>query len=265
LKEQYDHFYLIRRLSIFEIKSKNRNNLLGSSWEVLNLIIQLVIYWFVFQNVRKHETIVLSDGTEVPFFFWLTAGFILWMFFHKSTIDGSNSIYTRIKILSKMNFPMSVVPSYVIFSYFYIHLVMVGITVLLFSIGGFHVNVHYLQFLYFMPATLFFLFSLALITSTLSTIVRDVHMLLNAVMRMLLYLSPILWEIGSLPDPIGTIAKLNPLYYLIEGYRSAFFGTEWYFITHWEYSLYFWGVTMVLFTIGATVHMKFRRHFVDYL
>lgn len=38
---------------------------------------------------------------------------------------------------------------------------------------------------------------------------------------------------------IITILKLNPLYYLIEGYRSAFFGTEWYFITNWQYTLYF--------------------------
>lgn len=89
-------------------------------------------------------------------------------------------------------------------------------------------------------------------------------MLLNAGMRILLYLSPILWEIGTLGGVIGTAAKANPLYYLIEGYRAAFFGTEWYMVTHWELTLYFWALSLVVFLIGSALHTKFRRHFVDF-
>src|SRR5690606_34352572 len=55
------------------------------------------------------------------------------------------------------------------------------------------------------------------------------------------------------------------LYYLIEGYRAAVFGTEWYFITHWEYTLYFWGLVIVLFLLGSAMHVKCRRHFIEYL
>lgn len=264
LKEQFQNLHMIQRLSLYEIKSKNRSNFLGSSWEIINLLIQLAVYWFVFQNVRARSEIHLSNGETVPFFYWLLIGFVLWMFFYKSTNDGSSSIYSRIKMLSKMNFPMSVVPSFVIFSHFYIHLIMLGLTFAILQFAGFFVNVHYLQLLYFIPATLFFLFSLSLITSTLSTVIRDIHMLLNALLRMLLYLSPILWEIGRLGEPYGTIVKLNPLYYLIEGYRASFFGTEWYFVSHWELTLYFWAVSLVLFFIGTALHNKFRRHFVDY-
>lgn len=265
LKEQVQHFYLITRLSSYEIKTQNRSNFLGSLWEIINPSIQLFIYWFVFQNVSQRPNIKLSDGSQTPYFYWLLAGFILWMFFYKATIDGSNSIYTRIRMLSKMNFPMSIVPSFVIFSQFYIHLIMLAIAMILFQFNGMYVNVYYVQFLYFIPATLFFIFAISLITSTASILARDSHMLLNALLRMLLYLSPVLWEIGRLGGTIGMIAKLNPLYYLLEGYRAAFFGTEWYAVTHIEYTLYFWGVTLFLFGIGATLHMKLRRHFVDFL
>jgi teichoic acid transport system permease protein len=58
---------------------------------------------------------------------------------------------------------------------------------------------------------------------------------------------------------------LNPLYYLMEGYRTSFFGSEWYFIEHWQYTLYFWAIVLVLFLFGAILHVKFRRHFIDYL
>lgn len=264
LKEQVKHFYLIRRLSKYETKSKNNNNFLGSFWEILNPLIQLLIYWFVFQSIRQQSNIEIINGEEVPFVFWLISGFVVWIFFYKSTIEGSSSIYSRIQVLSKMNFPMSIVPSFVIFSNLYVHLIILTIAIVLLNIGGIFITIYYLQLLIVIPMTVFFIFGVSLITSTLSTIIRDVHQLLNAVLRMGLYLSPVLWEIGKLAEPISTIVKLNPLFYLIEGYRASLFGTEWYFITHWQYTLYFLVISIGLFLIGAAIHMKFRRHFIDF-
>jgi teichoic acid transport system permease protein len=268
-KEQLENFYLIRRLSLYEIKSKNKNNYLGMAWEVINPVIQILIYWFVFGNILQRAGIdVHPDVKNVPFIAWLLGGFILWNFFYQATIQGSKSIYTRLGMLSKMNFPMSVIPNFVIFSQFYVHLFMIGISIILLQFMGYFINIYYLQFIYFIIAALCLIFSISLITSTLSTIVRDVHMFLNATLRMFLYLSPVLWPISMILEDHSTLVKimmLNPLYYLIEGYRAAFFGTEWYFITHWEYTLYFWGLVIVLFLLGSAMHVKFRRHFIDYL
>ncbi|SES88012.1 teichoic acid transport system permease protein [Oceanobacillus limi] len=268
VKEQIENFYLVRRLSLYELKSKNKSNYLGMAWEIINPVIQILIYWFVFGSIREKSEIELSNGEDVSFIAWLLGGFILWIFFYKSTIEGSKSIYSRLRMLSKMNFPMSVIPNVVIFSQFYVHLFMLLITIIILHFMGFFINIYYLQFFYFIFATFCLLFSLSLIMSTLSTIIRDVHMFLNATLRMLLYLSPILWPISeALSDNqlLIMILKLNPLYYLIEGYRSALFGTDWYFVTNWEYTIYFWGLIIVLFLFGSMLHVKFRRHFIDYL
>ncbi|WP_164667640.1 ABC transporter permease [Virgibacillus doumboii] len=266
IKEQIDHFYLVRRLSLYEIKSQNKNNYLGMTWEIINPSIQILIYWFVFGTLRNREPVSVG-GTEVPFFFWLLAAFFLWIFFYQSTIQGSKSIYTRLRILSKMNFPMSVIPNFVIFSRFYIHLFMLGITIVIFQFNGFYVNIYYLQLIYFIVASLVLIFSISLITSTLSTIIRDVHMFLNSTLRMLLYLSGVLWPITILSEweVLMNVMKLNPLFYLIEGYRHSLFGVSWYAIEQWEYTLYFWGLVILLFLIGSMLHMKFRKHFIDYL
>jgi len=265
INEQIEHFYLIRRLSLYELKSKNKSNYLGMAWEVINPVIQILIYWFVFGAIRERTPVEIMPNMEVPFILWLIAGFTLWNFFYQATILGSKSIYTRLLILSKMNFPMSVIPNIVAFSQFYIHLIMLVITIIIFHLLGFYVSIYYLQFIYFIFATFCLIFAIALITSTLSTIIRDVHMFLNATLRMVLYLSPILWQISILPAPLPMLLQLNPLYYLIEGYRAALFGTEWYFIEHWQYTLYFWGLVFVLFLFGSMLHVKFRRHFIDYL
>src|SRR5690606_3031838 len=120
-KEQFNNFYLVRRLSLYELKSKNKSNYLGMSWEVINPLIQILIYWFVFGSIRQRAGVEIAPGVEVPFFAWLVSGFILWTFFYQSTIHGSKSIYTRLRILSKMNFPMSVIPNIAIFSQMFIH------------------------------------------------------------------------------------------------------------------------------------------------
>ncbi|WP_368653164.1 ABC transporter permease [Ornithinibacillus sp. 4-3] len=265
-KEQIQHFYLIGRLSLYEIKNKNRNNYLGTAWEIINPAIQMLIYWFVFGTIRDRAPIDIG-GVEIPFFAWLLAAFFLWIFCYQSIIQGSKSIYSRLRMLSKMNFSMSIIPNFVIVSNLYIHFVLLLSSMVVMQFLGFSISIYYLQFIYFLFAAFCLLFAISLITSTISTIIRDFHMFLNATLRMLLYLSGVLWPITLLIDfpTIMKIMMLNPIYYLIEGYRAAFFGTEWYFITHWQYSLYFWGLVLVLFIIGAALHVKFRKHFIDYL
>lgn len=268
IKEQINNFYLVRRLSMYELKSKNKSNYLGMAWEVINPTIQILIYWFVFGTIMQRADVSLTTGADVPFIAWLMGGFIIWTFFYQGTIQGSKSIYTRLAMLSKMNFPMSVIPNIVIFSQFYVHIFMLVIVIIILQFFGYYINIYYLQLLYFIVATFLLTFSISLITSTLSTIVRDVHMLLNAILRMFLYITPVLWPISRFLDKspgILIFIKLNPLYYLIEGYRAAFFGTEWYFITHWKYTLYFWVLVFILFIIGSSIHMKFRKYFIDYL
>lgn len=266
ITEQINHFYLIRRLSLYEIKSNNRNNYLGTAWEIINPGIQLLIYWFVFGTIRERAPIEMA-GMEVPFFAWLLAGFFLWTFCYQSLIQGSKSIYTRLRILSKMNFPMSVIPNIVIFSNFYVHLVLLVISIFILHLMGFYFNIYYIQLIYYVFSAFCLLFAISLITSTISTMIRDFHLLFSSILRMLLYISGVLWPITLLVDfpIIYKIMLLNPIYYLIEGYRAALFGAEWHFLTKWDYTLYFWLIVIILYIVGAKLHVKFRRHFIDYL
>ncbi|AUJ23972.1 MULTISPECIES: ABC transporter permease [Virgibacillus] len=261
LIEQVKHFYLLRRLSLYEIKSKNKMTYLGLAWEVINPAIQIAIYWFIFGfGIREREPI---DG--VSFIHWMLAGIVIWFFFNPAIIEGSKSIYQRIKMLSKMNFPMSLIPNIIIFSKFYSHIGLLLIVIIILNLTGYPISIYYLQLPIFILGGYFFIFALSLITSTLNTIIRDLQMLLQAMLRMVLYMAPILWSHDSLPEQIVILLKLNPLYYLVEGYRASLIGTEWYIINHWGYSLYFFGVSLVIFIIGTKLHVTFRRRFIDFI
>jgi teichoic acid transport system permease protein len=162
-----------------------------------------------------------------------------------------------------MSFPMSVIPTYVILAKFYPHLMLVAIITIGLEIVGGHFSLLFIQLPYFMFATLMLLISISLITSTLATIVRDVQMIVTSIVRMLLYLTPLLWvpKDGWIKD----IMMINPFYYIVEGYRASMLGTSWYIVENPQLGLYFWGVVLVLFIIGSSLHVKFRNHFVDYL
>ncbi|PAE38142.1 ABC transporter permease [Bacillus sp. 7884-1] len=261
MKDHIRNFYLIIRLSVFELKSSSNNLYLGMLWEVINPLILIGIYWFVFgMGIRGGE-----DVEGIEYFPWMLSGIIVWFFISQALLQGSKSIYSRIRIISKMNFPMSVIPSFVITSRFYQHLILLGITIIILAFSGYTPTVYSFQLLYFMAANFAFLISISLITSTLATIIRDIQMVVQSVVRVLLYLTPILWTTDKLPAAIRGVLKVNPIYYIVEGYRSALLGTNWYFIDHFLYTAYFWGLVLVLLLIGSVLHMKFSQRFVDLL
>ncbi|MEH7303842.1 ABC transporter permease [Neobacillus drentensis] len=269
VKEQISSFYLILRLSAFELKSANTNNYLGRFWEILNPMIQLTIYWFVFgAGIRKGSGVPMDNGVVVPFFIWMVTGMIVWFFVNPAISASSKSIYSRIQLIAKMSFPMSAIPSFVIMANFYTHLLLVAVVTVFLQFTEFKLSIYYIQLPYFMIAMLLFLLALALVTSTLSTIVRDVQQVVQSVLKMLLYLTPLLWHTEHLiinGIDFAFLLKLNPLYYIVEGYRAALLGTTWYPAEYPQLTLYFWITVLVLFLIGSVLHLKFRNRFVDYL
>jgi len=78
------------------------------------------------------------------------------------------------------------------------------------------------------------------------------------------WLTPIFWNISMVPQQYQWIIKLNPLFYIIEGYRNSMIYHKWF----WQdlhTTLYFWVVTGVFFVVGALTFRKLRPHFADVL
>jgi teichoic acid transport system permease protein len=251
------------------VKSANNNNYLGRLWEILNPVIQLSIYWLVFGvGVRGGRKIIMENGSHVPFFIWMVTGMVVWFFVNPAISKSSKSIYTRLQLISKMSFPMSAIPSFVIMANFYTHLMLVGVVTVFLQFTDFKLSIYYIQLPYFMLATLIFLLALALITSTLSTIIRDVQQIVHSSLRMLLYLTPLIWHTDKLVLKgynLTFLLKLNPLYYIVEGYRASLLGTTWYMVEYSQYTLYFWIIIFVMLIAGSVLHLKFRNRFIDFL
>lgn len=261
LVEQFENAYLIRRLSIYELKKAYVANVLGMVWIFLNPIIQIGLYWLIFGlGIRGGAPV-----NGVPYFIWMISGLVPWFYISSSVIQGSNSIYARLSGVSKMNFPLSIIPSYVMLSKLYTHGILTIILIFIVSVNQGIGSINFLILFYGMFSVTIFLLALSFITSTLSTIIRDIHLLIQSVTRMLFFITPILWEPKeNMPHLFLYVMKLNPFYYVVELYREALVYDS-NSILFSGYTLYFWGTVIVLFIIGSMLHVRFRRQFVDYL
>ncbi|WP_099160087.1 ABC transporter permease [Virgibacillus ndiopensis] len=266
LKEQLEHRNLIFRMASFELKGMYQIHYLGSFWQFLNPAIQVAIYWFVFGTIRGGAPV---NGT--PFFLWLIIGLIPWFFISPSIIQGSNSVHQKIGLVSKMNFPVSLLPSIRIVSNSFQFFIMLIILIVIALVYGVEPSLYVIQVLYYLLCLYAFLFAFSLLSSTISTLIRDYQMALQSFMRMLLYVSPILWDTSLITakfSEVGAVIenflRLNPLFYIIEGFRDSILGRAWFY-QDLVYTGYFWVLTLCLLYFGAKIHIKFRKDFMDYL
>ncbi|MBC5635722.1 ABC transporter permease [Ornithinibacillus sp. BX22] len=260
LKEQVIHFPLIFRLAFYEIKSKYQMHYLGIIWQFLNPFIQVCVYWFIFGiGLRQGESV-----GDIPYIIWLLTGLIPWFFISPSVVQGANSIYSKVNLVSKMKFPVSILPTITIISNSLNLIVMLAI----FGIVAWYYNIslslHIVQLPYYMLCLYVFLFALTLLSSTISALIRDFQLLIQSIMRLLFFLTPILWSIDRFPEQYQTILKLNPFAYIINGFRNSILEGNWFFNER-RYMFYFWSLTLLILFIGSILHERFKNKFVDYL
>lgn len=260
LKEQFANLGLIFRLAKYDIKSTYQMHYLGTVWQFLNPFIQVAAFWFVFGiGIRRGQPV-----GDIPFLVWLVVSIVPWFFINTSINQGAKSIHSKVSLVSKMKFPFSILPSITIVKNSYNFMAMYLIVVVILMINGIYPSIYWLQFPYYLMTLLIFLFAAALLFATLSILIRDIQTAISSFMRLFFFLTPIFWVPDGLPDKIIALIKLNPFYYLIEGFRNTFFLETWFY-EDLTYTIYFWSVTSIMLLLGSFIHIKFKDKFVDYL
>jgi teichoic acid transport system permease protein len=258
--EYKNNLYKVIRISWYEFTSKEKDSYLNVFWIVLGPLIQIGVYWFVFGlGIRNGKPI-----NGVPFLPWMLSGIIPWFFINPSIIQGANSINAKQGIITKMKFPISTIPLITVLTQLYNHLVMLMMLIITNVALGFKLTIYSLQLVYFLIASLIFLLALSLVTSTLVMIIRDVQKLIQSTMRLVFYLTPILWIPDRLPPKIQFILVQSPIYYIVNGYRNSLIYHRPFYLDIGQ-TISFWIITILLLFLGANLQMKFRNKFIDML
>ena len=110
-----------------------------------------------------------------------------------------------------------------------------------------------------------FLIALVYATSAIVLFFRDLGQIITIFMQVFMWMTPIMWDESALGGgKITLMYKLNPMYYVIRGYRESFLTYNWVTNHLWS-TVYFWGVVIVCMIIGTTIFNRLRPHFADVL
>jgi ABC-type polysaccharide/polyol phosphate export permease len=264
---EFSHFgtdlFRSRRIILALARNDFQNRFLGSYlgliWAIIHPVATVSILIFVFGVAFQGTP---QDG--VPFALWLVAGIIPWLFFAEAWSGATASVAEYSYLVKKVVFRVSMLPLVKLLAALPIHLFLLIFAGVVFVLYGHVPGWHLLQLPYYGLALLLFLMGLSWLSAALFIFLRDVSQVIAVLLQFGFWLTPIVWSLRSVPESIQPVLLLNPLYYIIAGYRDAFIGSAWF----WDkplYTAYFWVLTTGMFVAGALVFARLRPHFADVL
>ena len=129
-------------------------------------------------------------------------------------------------------------------------------------IYGNYPSFYWVQSLYYILAASLLLLGITWITSSVSLFVKDVQNIAGIIVRIGFYGTPIFWSLDIVPEKYKIIFKLNPAYYIVEGYRNSFVYNKPFWAEPWLV-IYFWSLVLISLVFGIIVYRKLRPHFAD--
>lgn len=266
IKENFSNVYRICCIAKYELLSDMRDSKFGIFWNFASPAIQVFTYWLVFGIAwgRKAQT---YRGITVEYLPWLVVAFSVWWYIRPCIVDGCSAVFSKTNVITRMKFPVSVLPATVCLKELFNHFVMLIITFITLILSGWYPNLNWLWIIYYMFCAFMLGEAISLVLSVLTMLWRDVKKFISSIMRMLMYISPILWDCHFKPDvPFASIlnklVKANPIYYIIQGYRDAvFYGRNVF--DHPAITLYFWCLVFAIFALGCFLMYTFKKKFID--
>ena len=250
---------LIISLTKNDFRTKYLGSYLGLIWAFINPAITITIFWFVFEVGFKSMPV-----NDFPFILWLITGMIPWFFFADCLSSGTNSVIENSFLVKKVVFRVSMLPIVKLLSALCIHLFFIFVIFSMFALYHYPPDLYSMQVVYYLFATMFLVLGLSWITSSIVVFLKDVGQMIGVVLQFGFWGTPIFWSLNMLPEKYHVFMKLNPVYYLTEGYRDSFINKIWF----WEHpgqTLYFWAISSIIFVLGAVLFRRLRPHFADVL
>lgn len=259
--ELYQNRHLIWKLARNDFKKRYAGSYMGAVWAMMQPVVTIAMYYVVFGIIFPDQ----RESGDVPFVLFLTAGLVPWFYFNEALNNGTNALLEYDYLVKKVVFKISILPIIKVIAATFIH-VFFAMVLLLVAIGyGYYPSIYTIQIVYYSVCLFIFVLGLSYITCAVVVFFRDLSQIINIALQLGMWATPILWDIGAIKAQWAvTVLKLNPLVYVVNGYRSAIYEREWFFQDFFS-TMYFWLVTVAVFGLGALIFKRLKVHFADVL
>ncbi len=268
IKDIISNKKLIAKLARNDFKQKFAGSTLGVIWAFVQPVVTVLVYWIVFDKALNAGTQGTKEGITAPFVLWLSAGIVPWFYFSEVLSAGTIVLLEYNYLVKKVVFPINVLPIVKAVSSLFVHGFFVLFTLVVYLLYGYGVTPYILQVFYYSFAMMMLSVGIIYLTSALCAFFRDMSQLVNIALQIGVWATPIMWNydgmVGRMPYWLAVLLKLNPMYYITNGYRESFIAQ----IGFWErpaLTAYFWVVTVFLFAVGTHIFKKLQPQFADVL
>ena len=262
---------LIARLSVNDFKKRYAGSAMGAVWAMVQPVVTVVLYSLVFGIVFQQRAQLVAGGLEVDYVLYLTAGLVPWFFFTEALTNGTTALLEYNYLVKKVLFKISILPLIKIIAAMFIHLFFLGILLVLALLKGYEPSIYWIQLIYYIGCEFILVLSISYATCSLVVFFKDLLQIINIGLQVFQWYTPILWNFNDIVGTAGkyggmlkVIIKLNPMAYIVEGYRSSIYGETWFY-EHFYSSTYFWLCVVVLFCVGSVLFKRLKPHFADVL
>lgn len=214
-KELYNYRELLRTNVKKEIRGKYKGSFLGVLWSFVNPLLMTLVYAIVFPFLLR--------STTPHYVTYLVIGILPWTWFTTIIAQGTTTFLSNAGIIKKVYFPREILPISVVTSgliNYLISLLIIAIFLICSGIG-------FSGYILYLPLIIIvqYVFSLACVflTSSINVYVRDAEYIINFLIQMLFYATPILFTLDMFPARFQKFLVFNPMVTIINSYRDALF------------------------------------------
>jgi lipopolysaccharide transport system permease protein len=246
---------LLFNLSLKELKVRYKSAALGFLWAILHPLMLMAIFAIIFGVFMK---------INIPNYpAYLLTGLIPWFFFSSSLSSATNAIVDNYSLVKKVYFPRKVLPLSIIFSNF-INFLLSLVVLFIFLYLFFGINLS--NRIFYLPLVvllqLVFISGFCFITASLNVYYRDVKYLIEILLTLWFYATPIFYNLDMVPRWLLPFFYLNPMASLITLYRQILIYGTGPDPIHLLTTLI---ISFAILKIGITISDKYEYVFADYV
>jgi lipopolysaccharide transport system permease protein len=248
------YWELLMNLTRREVKGRYSQSFFGVAWAIAQPLATMAVFTIVFSRLAKMP----SGGVPYPIFAY--AALVPWFFFSNSVASGTLSLITYRNIVTKTYFPREIVPLAQICSRFIDFFAAAALYAALMVYYRVAPGPWALMAPVFFALMVLFTTGFTLATSAINVFYRDVNPVVQIVLQLWLYLTPVAYPLTAVSARYRPLFMLNPLSAVVEGFRSSLVFSR---PPDWQLTATSAAITLALFAAAFVMFKRMDKYFAD--
>ena len=254
LRELYNYRQLLKSNVRQEIRGKYKGSFLGVLWSFVNPLLMTLVYAIVFPIILR--------STQPHYVTFIVVAILPWTWFTYVISQGTNTFVVNAGIIKKVYFPREIMPISIVTSGLINYLISCLIIAIFLICSGIGFSWYILLFPAIVITQYVLSLGIVLITSAIDVYVRDAEYIINFIISMVFYGTPILYSSELFPSNVAWILRLNPLTTIIDSYRDIFYYKT---MPNLKALFFVFVASMIILLLGIKIFKKLEKGFAEEL